>query len=285
MPYRRTSAYSTRGRTAGTRRTQPRARRRTSIVTRARYNRGAGAQSRQIQAIARMAVRNSQILGSQRTYTDYYLNGSTDITFTSSKWKVFSLMDPISWQQTLRRNSDADNAQNAYVRNMFFQYTASLFKLEQSASMTLMIVSIRPNAAAFVPSTASMNNGDEYQYMGAFQMPVLNSQLMKVKWSKTFILQTNGLDGPSVTQSNVLPVGDPSDSYARGSVNVDIKTTFRSPSRLIAPAIEPQSWSILNDRDLRPGQRMYLLSYFQSNDITNAPLINFSTKFTVITSN
>lgn len=285
MPYRRTSAYSTRGRTAGTRRFQPRGRKRTSIATRARYSRSAGAQSSQIQALARLAVRNARILGSQRTYTDYYLNGSSDATWTSSVWKVWPILDPISWQQTLRRNSDADNAQNAFVRNMFFQYTCGLYKLVNSATVTLMMVSIRSNAASYVPGTATITNGDEFQYMGAYQMPVMNSNLMKVKWAKTFVVQSNGLNGPSIAQSTVIPVGDPSDSFARGSVNVAIKTTFYSPSMAIAPAVEPQSWSMLTDKDLKPSQRLYLLAYFQSNDITNAPQLNFSAKFTVITSN
>lgn len=285
MPYRRTSAYSTRGRTAGTSRSQPRFRKRTSIATRARYNRGSAAQSRQIQSLARLAVRNSRILNAQRTYTDYYLNGVTDASFTSSTWKVFSLVDPVSWQQTLRRNSDSDNAQNAYIRNMFFQWTAALYKLQSAASVTLMIVSIRGNAAAYEPSTANLTNGDEYQQLGPYQMPIVNSNLMKVRWSKTFIVQTNGLFGPSINQTNTLPVGDPSDSFSRGSVNMDIKTTFYSPSMSIIPAVEPQSWSTLQDKDLKPSQRLYLLAYFQSPDTENAAQLSFSAKFTCITSN
>lgn len=285
MPYRRTSAYSTRGRTAGTSRSQPKPRRRTSLATRARYNRGSYAQSRQIQSLARLAVRNSRILNSQRTYTDYFLNGNSDATWLSSTWKVWSLLDPVTWQQTLRRNTDADNAQNAFVRNMFFQWTVGLYKCKSAASVTLMMVSIRSNAAAYVPSTANISNGTEFQQMGPYQMPILNSNLMKVRWSKTFIVQTNGLYGPSILQTNVLPVGDPSDSYSRGSVNLDIKTTFYSPSMNVVPALEPEAWSTLDAKDLKPSQRVYLLAYFQSPDVENPCQLNFSSKFTVITSN
>lgn len=286
MPYRRTSTAGTRGRTAGTQRgAAPRRRRRTSVATRARYQRGAAAQSRQIQELARIAVRNARTLNAQRTYTDYYLNGSSDATWTTGVWKAWSIVDPVTWQQTLRRNSDADLAQNAYVRNMFFQHTTGLFKLKASASVTLMLVSIRPQAANFVPSASTMGSGEEWQFMGAYQMPVVNSQLMHVKWSKTFILQSNGLNGPSVAQATDTAVGDPSDTFSRGSVNMDIRTTFYSPSRLIAPATEPQSWSTLQDTDLRPSQRLYLLAYFQSNDTQNAAQLNWSAKFTVVTSN
>lgn len=285
MAYRRTSATSTRGRTAGTRRgAAPRRRRRASIATRARYNRGAAAQSRQIQALARMATRNSRILGAQRTYTDYYLSGQAPPTWTSSTWTTFSVVDPATWRQTLRRNDDADKAQNAFVRSMFFQYTCGLNTLTNAATVTLMLVSIRPNSAGFIPSSA-MQVGQDYENLGNYQMPVVNSQLMKVRWSKTFIVQTNGLRGTSVTQSATTPVGDPSDSYVRGSVNVDIRTTFRSPSRFVGGGLDPQAWSDLVDIDLRPMQRMYLICYFQSGDLTNVPLLNWSAKFTAVTSN
>lgn len=286
MPYRRTSVAGTRGRTAGTyKRGQRRGRPRASIATRARYQRSAAAQSRQISALARMAVRNSQILRSQRTYTDYYINGSTDATFIQGQWKVWSVLDPISWLQTLRQNSDADNAQNAFVRNMFFQYTSSVFKLQNAATVTLMLVSVRPNAAAFVPSTTSMGNGQEYQDLGFYSMPVVNSQLLRVRWSKTFVVQTNALNAPSLTPDQQLASGDPSDSYARGSCNMAINTTFRSPSMAIAPAIEPQSWSTLTDAALLPSQRLYFMAYYRSVDTENAAGLTWSAKFTVITSN
>lgn len=285
MPYRRTSATGTRGRTAGTTYRQRRGRRRTSVFTRAKYNRSAAAQSRQIRSLARMAVRNTQILNSQRLYTDYYINGQADTTWLANTWTVFSLLDPISWLPTLRRNTDADNAQNAYVRNMFFQYTTALNTLKNSATVTLMLVSIRRNAANFVPSNATMGNGEEYQNLGSFQMPVLSSGIFKVKWAKTFVLQSNGLGKPSVAQTSTVPVGDPSDTYCRGAVNMDIKTTFRSPSRFIAPATEPQSWSTLTDADISPSQRLYLMAFYQSQDGTNNAGMNWSAKFTVITSN
>ena len=281
---RRISSFGTRGKTAGTRSRGFKRRRRTSIATRAKYRRGANAQSSQIRSLARIAVRNAKILNSQRLYTDYYLTGGTDATWVSGYWQVYSILDPISWQQTLRRNSDADNAQNAFVRNMFFQYTCSLFKLKSSATVTLMLVSVRANAAGFVPSNATMGNGTEYQDLGFYSMPIVNSNLMKVKWSKTFVVQSNGLNGLSVDQTN-LAVGDPSDTYARGSVNMKVSTTFRSPSRFIAPATEPQSWSTLSDQDISPGQRLYLMCYYRSNDTQNAAGLTWSAKFSVITSN
>lgn len=285
MAYRRTGAPSTRGRTAGTRFRQPARRRRYGVAMRARMNRSAYAQSKQIQSLARLAVRNARVLNGQRLYTDYYLNGQTDGTWTANVWQVFSILDPISWQQTLRRNNDADNAQNAYVRNMFFQYTCGLNTLKSSGTVTLMLASVRPNAAAFVPSSTSMSNGEEYQNLGSYQMPIVNSGLLKVKWSKTFVVQSNGLGGPSIAQTSSVPIGDPSDSFVRGSVNMTIRTTFRSPSMFIAPAAEPQAWSTLTDKDIKPSQRLYLMAWYQSQDGQNTAGLNWSAKFTVITSN
>ncbi len=285
MPLRRTSAFGTRGRTAGTRRRQPFRRRRTSVATQARYRRSARAQSSQIQRLARIAVRNSRILSAQKLYTDYYLNAGTDATFTNGVWYARSVMDPISWQKTLRQNVDADEAQNAYIRNCFFQWTSSLYKLKSSAVMIIFLVSIRPNAANYVPSAGNLNDGEEFQNLGFYSMPVLNSGLMKVKFSKTFILQSNPLEAPSVAPTNVIAVGDPSDTYARGSVNIRVGQTFRSPSRFIAPNTDPTAWSDLSDTDLRPMQRLYFLAYFQSSDTENAAGLTWSAKFNVVTSN
>lgn len=286
MPYRRTAVASTRGRTAGTsRRGQRRPRRRTSLITHARYRRSANAQSSQIQRLARMAIRNSAILRGQRLYTDYYLNAGTDATFVSGVWYAKSIMDPISWQKTMRQNVDADEAQNAFIRSMFFQYTSSLFKLKSSGVMTLMLVSIRPNAANYAPTAGSLTDTEEFQNLGFYSMPVVNSGLMKVKWSKTFILQSNPLEAPSVAPTTTVAVGDPSDTYTRGSVNMRIGQTFRSPSIFAAPQTQPKAWSDLQDIDLRPMQRLYILAYFQSSDTEGAAGLTWSAKFNVVTSN
>lgn len=285
MPYRSSTA-ATRGRTAGTRRgAAPRARRRTSIATSARYNRSAGAQSMQIRRLARIAVRNSQILQSQRLYTDYYINGGTDATFTTNYWQVYSIIDPVSWLPTLRRNTDADNAQNAFIRSMHFQYTASLYKLQNPAVMSLFLVSIRPNAANFTPVSGGLTDGEDFQNLGFYSMPILNSGLVKVKWSKTFVLQSNNLEGPSIVPTQDVAIGDASDSYIRGSVNLAIAQTYRSPSRFIAPAVEPGSWSTLSDENLRPMQRLYFLAFYQSSDTVNAAGLTWSAKFNVVTTN
>jgi len=282
MPFVRSSRGTRRG-SAGASRTYGR-RRRTSIATRARFRRGAYAQSRQITALARLATRNASILRGQRLYSDYFLQGAADTTWIANTWYVASLVDPISWKPTLRQNEDADKAQNAYVRNMFFQYTCGLNSLKQSGTVTLMLVSIRGNAADFEPSNTSMGNGEEYQNLGPYQMPIVNSGLMVVKWSKTFVVQSNGLGGKSVDQST-MATGDPTDTFARGSANVHIGNSLRSPSRFIAPGTSPQSWSTLADKDLRPRERLYLLGWYQSQDATNCAGLTWSCKFTVLTTN
>lgn len=284
MPYL-SSSRGTRGRTAGTRRRGFKRRRRTSVATQAKYRKGANAQSWQIRKLARLAVSNARVLRGQRLYTDYVLVGSSDATWTATTWYVQSLMDPISWKPTLRQNGEADNSQNAYVRNMFFQYTCALNTLKNGATVTLLLVSIRSNAAGFEPSSANMTNAEEFQNMGSYQMPILNSGLMRVIWAKTFVVQSNGLGGASIAQSSTTAVGDPETTYSRGSANISIRDTLRSPSRFIAPNTAPQSWTTLNDKDLRPNQRLYLMAYYQSQDGTNAAGLNWSCKFTAITSN
>ena len=262
-------------------------RRRASIVSSAKRSKSAGAQSRQIQRLARLAVKNAKILKSTRVYTDYVLRGSVSSPWNSLSWRCYSLMDPTTWLSTMRENTQARYTQTAYIPSIFFQYVAALNDMNQSVAMSMFLVSIKKDASDFVPalSGSNLNDGEEFQAMGNLSMPVLNPGIFKVRWSKTFTLMSNSLVGTSIVPSTTVAAGDPSSTFVRGFINIKIKANLRSPSIFAAPGLVPGYWQQLQDNNLPPSQRLYLMVYFSSGDLVNSPGMYWSLKTTAVTSN
>lgn len=258
--------------------------RRPSIVARTYRRKSASAQASQIRSLARLAVKNSRILNSQRTFTDYEYQGRTSGDWTAGTWQVFSLMDPVFWKQTMRLNSDADKAQVAYVRNMVFQWVVNLNTLLRSTAVTLYIVSIQPQAVDFVPSATTMVDGQNYDQCNAL-MPRLNPNYFKVRYCKSFNLMSNTYGGVSITASATDATGDPQTTFRRGVVNMKIGANLRSKSNKLTPSIEPRAWSDMTDEQLPGRERLYFMMYHSSADTSNFPAGQFHALFTAVTSN
>lgn len=259
-------------------------RRRTSIVSSAKRRKSASAQSRQIQRVARLAVKNSQILRSTRVYTDWVNRGSTS-GWIAGNWRVYSLMDPVVWQSCMRENTQAVYTQTAYIPSMFFQYVAALNDLTNSCAMSVFIVSIRKAATSFIPSLSgsNLNDGEEFQTLGPLSMPVLNPNVFKVRWSKTFTLMSNSISGPSAVPTD--PTGDPRSTFVRGFTNIKLGINLRTPSVFAAPMLVPDHWQNLEDKNLPPNQRLFFMAYFNSGDTLNSPGLYWALKTTAVTTN
>lgn len=269
MPFRRTVATRRQGTRGGR---KPRARRRTGIRTRVRWQRlTARAQKSQIATIARMAVRNSQILNSQKTYTDWYQIQSNSYGGTSSIG--IPLTNLASWVAGARQNLVVDRAQKTFVREMLFNYYVQAPASNNPVYLTMSLVTIRPTAAATpVPSPLVVNA--DYTTQGQRNAVIWNSSKYHVLFSRFFIMYPAN-QTPLNPGDEPLPWGNPYTIYRRGRCSFNLNWTAR--------AISGGVWKDLTVLNLAPSRRIYLLLASYSDDPgATSYNISWGTKFTCI---
>ena len=271
MPARR-SSYGSQATRPGRRRFR---RRRASVSTRARFQRpSARNQQRQIQSLAKIALRNRRMLNASKSYTDWYQSfNNLNVT---GLWFAQELMTPNDWSAGNRQDADVLVSQNAFVRNMVLEWYANSFTKNQAIQMEVWIVSIRNNAANWVPSagpTGVLTAGQEYEEMGSGNLVSLNSGIFKVHYNKMFQLFPR--DNPAATDPDPLDFsGNPFSTYRRNKTNMSLNMKIRSPAGL--------SWKNLTMQTLPPTQRLYMLYRGQSADTQNQYQFSWGTHFTVI---
>lgn len=261
-----------------------RARRRPGVVQRTYRRKGARAQASQIRSVARLAIKNARILNATRVYTDYEIQGRTATDWVSGTWTVFSLMDPVTWKQTMRQTADADNCQAAYIRSCFFQFTAGLNTMIRSTRCTFYLVSMRPAALNFVPAMTNMVAGQQFDTCNG-QMARLNPNIFKVRWAKSFNLLSNTFSGISLTASATDVAGEPASTYRAITANIKINHNLRATNIKVTPLVEGKPWSTMSDEQISAGHRLYFMCYHQSADTVNSPGVIWHALFNVLTTN
>ena len=256
------SSYGRQGTRSGRRGNR---RRRTSIATRAKYQKSAGAQSSQIRQLARMAVRNSRILNSQKTYTDWVDTREVSLSAIDN-WYVIPLLQPTSWTRVARKNEDYVDQSNTYVRDLVFNYFCGQGDKTKPVSWTMFIVSLRPGTTW--DQGVTMSDGSEYISMGENNAMLLNSGIFRVLMTKTY--RTNMVySGSDIAQSR--------GATYRGKANIKIGQKLRSP--------EDSYWSQLSVGDLPRTQRIFLLLHTNSEDTeATSCKFQFGAKYTCINS-
>lgn len=271
MPYRR-SSYAQQGTRGGRR---PRGRRRTSVSTRARYQRPSAKNQRsQIRSLAKIALANRRLLNHSKSYTDWYLTQNT--TLSTGIWNAVQIMDPVSWQAGNRQSSDFLVSQNAYIRNLVFEWFASSELKEQTTVFDIYLVTLRQNAANWQPAagpSGALTEGNEYENMGGNNSVSLNSGVFRVIFNKQLRLFPRvGADssGTAVTDFS----GNPFSVYRQGKVNIRLGYKIRAPAQT--------SWKTLSMATLPPTQKLWLIYRAQSFDQDNNWKFNFGCHFTAI---
>lgn len=258
----------------GTRNGGARRRRRSSLMSRVRYQRPtAYRQKSQIQSLARLAMRSSRILRAHRIFQDWSLEGS--LNFAAPGWTISPFMNPIAWQACLRRDLTPLTQSGCFLREMQFSYFIANNTKQLPSTISLFLVTLRPQQT-FSGSSTSMNADEEYITQGAGNQPLLNSGIFKVHWSRThqtfpLLQQTVGTGGQE------FPTGNPQTNYKKGKTTLRLNYRIRSPSDL--------SWKQLSQEDFPHYQNLYLLSYFQNEDVatTTNSTMTFGLKYTTIT--
>lgn len=225
----------------------------------------AAAQQKQLATLARLAVKNSKILNSQRTYTDWV--DSRDVSLSATDvWYNVALMQPGSWSRVARKNEDYLNQSNTVVRDLMFEYFCGQGDKVSPVTWSVFIVTIRPNAT--YDSGVTMVDGQEFVGMGSNCPPQLNSGIFKVHFARSH--RTN-LVFPS------SGVAQAPGATVNGSKHFDLNIKIRSP--------EDSYWKQTTIADVPRHDRYYLLVNAKSADATaTSAKFNFGAKFTVVNS-
>lgn len=271
MPSRR-SSYGSQATRTGRRRFR---RRRASVSTRARYQRpSARNQQRQIQSLAKLALRNRKMLTASKSYTDWFQNfNNNNVT---GLWFSQELMRMVDWDAGNRQDADVLVSQNVFLRNMVLEWYANSFTKNQATQFEVFVVSIRKNASNWTPGAGPagvLTEGIDFTSMGSGNMVALNSGVFKVHFAKMFQLFPR--DNPDGQEPDPLDFsGNPFTTYRRGKINLSLNFKVRSPAGL--------SWKNLNMQTLPPNQRLYLLYRGQSADTVNQYQFSWATHTTAI---
>lgn len=267
MPYRR-SSYMRQGTRPGVKRFRRRA---GGLKTRIKYQRPtARVQKSQLATLARIALKNQQMLRNSVTYTDWFDRVSTSVT--GSAWAAYALMDPVSWDPGLRQDADVLVSQSCFVRNMVFEYNINCAEKNQASQWDMFIVTIRPSATEWQPVATPSGDllaGVDFAEMGLTNAPQLNSGKFKVLWHKHMRIW------PRKNASDVLTYsGNPYSTRKEGKVNLKLNVKIRAPSAL--------SWKSQSINNLPARQRVYFFYRQSSEDTSNVTNIAFGTHMTVV---
>ena len=256
----------------GTRNGRARRRRRSSISSRIRYQRPNGRnQKRQIQTLARMAMRSSRILNAHRQYQDWTRNSGVTLDINGA-WKIENLMDINGWTACLRRDLTPLTQSGCFLREMQFSYFLANDTKQASSTISMFLVTLR-NQQNWDGSTMALN--DQYCVQGIGSQPILNSAIFKVHWARTHQIFPT-LQETVGTGGNLLPTGNPYAQYSKGKTTLKLNFALRSPSEL--------SWFQLSQENMPYYQDLRLLVFFQCSDTdaNRSAQISYGTKYTTI---
>lgn len=256
----------------GTRNGRARRRRRSSLMSRVRYQRGTARQQKsQIQSIARLSVRANRILNQHKIYQDWELQSG--ISFAIPGWTVTPFMNPIAWNACLRRDLTPLTQSGCFLRDMQFSYFMANNTKQLPSTISLFLVTLRRQQTF----AGIMSDTEEYITQGEANQPILNSGIFKCHWSRTHQVYP-----PTQVVSNggtpeTVPSGNPQTQYKKGKTTLSLRYKVRSPSDL--------SWKQLSQEDFPYYQRLYLLAFFQNEDASSATSaqLTYGLKYTTIT--
>lgn len=269
MPTRRGS-YGQQGTRSGVRRGT---RRRGSVSSRIRYQRpSARNQKRQLRSVAKIALANRRMLNANKVYTDWFLN--QQVVQADGLWRSFELTSPTAFQAGNREDADFIVSQNAFFRNMIFEWYCSSQDKISTVSFDMYIVSLRSSAANWQPGTypsGVWQDGNEYTSAGNNNSAFVNSGIFKIHWAKQLHISPKKYStDPSVDDQT----GNPFATYRNGKVNLKLNFKVRSPAGL--------TWKNLPMSALPPNQRMYFIFRAASVDTTNPYLLNWAAHMTAV---
>jgi len=232
-------------------------RRRTSVATKAKYQKPSAAnQKRQIlgNAYAIRAMRkmlpNPAYCDWQRKFDHVSLTSQDGFTNTINSTE---LMSPVTWISVLRKDDNVNEASTTCVKRLQLNLR---YLLQQSryTQQSVFVVSLRRNAANRIPGSFNLVLNDDYIYSGLDWNVRLNPSIFRVHWCRYVTMTSSGLLDPrtSVTPGQTF-AGNPNTTFAKGQINLPVNLSIREPNGL--------PWKAMDQGQLPPSKRLYLLSF------------------------
>lgn len=256
----------------GTRNGGARRRRRSSLMSRIRYQRGTNRQQKsQIKSIARLSVRANRILNQHKIYQDWEL--SSGLQFAVPGWQVTPFMNPIAWNACLRQDLTPFTQSGCFLREMQFSYFMANNTKNLPSTISLFLVTLRKQQTF----AGVMADNQEYITQGEANQPILNSGIFKVHWARTHQVYPPTQAVANAGTVQIVPSGNPQTQYKKGKTTLALRYNLRSPSDL--------SWKQLSQEDFPHYQSLYLLAFFQNEDASAATsaTMTYGLKYTTIT--
>lgn len=265
-------------------------RKRTGVVTRAKYQKPtARNQKKQILGNA-LAIRAIKRIMPKPIYTDWQYSGqlkaiAPDDSFSETLASV-QLMSPANgatpsvafWQPVLRQDVNVIESSATRVLRMQMNLRYSL-RGSDWAQFSLFIVTIRPDAVDTVPNAANLVKGQDYiTNIGDDFNVRLNPAVFKVHYARNVSLMKNNWTAPAAVVGGVPFAGNPRTTYTKGQVNMKLGFTLKQPRAGL-------SWTIMNQSQLGPSQRYFLLAFIvqrqpNPDGLDDVAIVNFDNLYT-----
>lgn len=241
-------------------------RRRSTLRSRVRWQKpSARNQKKQLKSLTNIALRNYKMLSAQRTFCDWVLTGTRSINATP---QIITLMEPNSWNATMRQNLDVVTQQRTYIRNMSFSWWLNGAALAEETYVTCFIVSLRSTAANW---DGTLNENTEWCNQGFRNAIMLNSNIFKVHWTRHFVIFP---EQEEIASGEARPAGNPNTQYRRGRVNIKSKYSIMAPAG--------QTWKQLTSDQLTPHRRLFCIVFPQTASVGGTGSFNFGLKVTTV---
>lgn len=262
---------------------------RTGVLTKAKYKpRTAGANRTLIKGNA-LAIRALKRLMPSPIYTDWqYTNVLrpviNDAALVESIHQA-QLMSPSDgdgnafWQGVMRQDVNVTESSATRILRMQLNLRYRL-GIANWAQFSTFVVSIRKDATDRIINEANLVKGQDYiTNLGDDFNVRLNPAVFKVHYARYLSLMYNAwVEKPVAFGGNQL-AANPVTTFAKGQVNMKLGFNIKQP-------VQGTSWTAMNQSQLPPGQRLFLLTFInQQADVEGAPSIdvarvNFDALFT-----
>lgn len=216
-------------------------------------------------------------------YTDWqytfaaspFINNAPSDFFTL---EVAELMSPVNWDPVLRQDENVVSASSTLVKRLQLNLRYSLGQADW-CQMTTFVVTIRKDANDRTINQAGLEEPEDYIYSRQNFNPRLNSNVFKVHHTCNKSLMTSSWQENAASASGSEFIGNPNTTWGFEQVSMNLDYNIRQPNG--------QTWGTMNQAQLPPEQRMYLLMFFKGKTESpddNAPRVDWDALYTCLNS-
>lgn len=238
-----------------------RKRRRTSTVTKAKYQAPtARNQRKQIISNAKAVAYLNKIVRANRIWCDWQYFGDHFAKIDpagnyTAGWGAFALTDFSLWNPVLRTDDNVSDSSTTFVKRMQINMRYSL-NASNLAQFSVFIVTLRRTSADYDPLTAAPATPTDYIVNSQDYNVRLNPAVFKVHYARQLTLTNNAFNSPIVAAETA---GNPNTTWAKGQVNLQPKMKVRAPT---GPT---PKWKTLTAPEVPYYQRYFLLIYINQS--------------------